>query len=337
VNTLFCLKIGQSGMTDKDQNQVQRFSRRNRKDNLPKTGSLFPAEEPIPAAAPEPEKPAPPDFTPPVELDLAALSLLNTDRDALENLSKLAPGEIKAPFITPQEERYPPLNPAEQTVPHTPTIDPVQVQKVKTRKRRNLFYNLLTLLLWVGIIGFIVWFVTVWKNPQTVWNPLPPATPFAIITATPGNAPENAFAPTANADGQVFVVATEAATATPVVTDSPYPFIVPESVLHVPNGNDLRCNWWSIAGTVTDNNGGAINGYRIRVTGDGVNESVFSGTILTFGAGGFELPMIGTPQIAEFTVQLFSPQDAPLSAPVTVTTRAECDANVAIVNFVQNR
>ena len=327
------------GMTDKDQNQVQRFSRRNRKDNLPKTGSLFPPEEDVLAPAPEseaePEKPAQPAFTPPAELDLGALSLLDTDRDALESLSKLAPGEIKAPLITPQEERYPPLNPAEQTVAHTPELNPAQVKH--TDKRRNLFYNLLTLLIWLGIIGFIAWFVTVWNNPQTVWNPLPPATPFEIVTATPGTAPENALAPTANADGQVFIVATEASTATLPATDSPYPFIVPEAVLHVPNGNDLGCNWWSIAGTVTDSNGSAINGYRVRVTGDGVNESVFSGTILTFGAGGFELPLIGTPQVAEFTVQLFSPQDAPLSAPVTVTTRAECDANVAIVNFVQNR
>jgi hypothetical protein len=127
------------------------------------------------------------------------------------------------------------------------------------------------------------------------------------------------------------------ATITVQTTDSPYPFIVPDAVLHVPNGNDLGCEWWSIAGTVTGQNGAALDGYRVRVTGDGINETVFSGTIMTFGPGGFELPLIGTPQQAEFIVQLFSPQDAPLSQPVPVTTQASCDANVAIINFVQNR
>src|SRR5690606_8231075 len=99
--------------------------------------------------------------------------------------------------------------------------------------------------------------------------------------------------------------------------------------------NAFACNWWSIAGTVRDTNGAAINGYRVRVTGDAVNEAVFSGASQAFGDGGFELALVGTPQEATFTVQLFSPQDAPLSAAIEVQARADCDANVAIVNFVQ--
>lgn len=321
-------------MSDQDKNSVQRFSRRNRKNRLPKSDSLFPADD-IPAEASS-EEVSESDYMPPPELDLEALSLPDTNRDALESLSKLSPDDVRAPHITPQAERYPPLHPAAETVPNTLPPDPLKIAALKARKRRNIRNNVITVLAWMGTVAFLIWVVTIWFNPQTAWNPLPPETPFVVITATPSDAAINPLTPTANVDGQIFIVATDAATATQIATESPYPFIAPDAVMHVPNGNDLGCNWWSIAGTVTDSSGVALDGYRIRVVGEGVRESVFSGTILTFGAGGFELPLVGTPQVAEFTVQLFSPQDAPLSPPVTVTTRADCDANVAIVNFVQN-
>ncbi|MDQ7024684.1 MAG: hypothetical protein Q9P44_03915 [Anaerolineae bacterium] len=326
-------------MSDQDNNSFQRFSRRNRKNRLPKADSLFPADDnPVESASESAsEEVTESDSMPPMELDLEALSLPDTNLDALESLSKLSPDDVRAPLITPQAERYPPLNPTAEAVPNTPTPDSAKIAAIKARKQRNIRNNVITILAWASTIAFITWMVTIWLNPQTTWNPLPPQTPFIVITATTGAAAINPVTPTVNVEGQIFIVATEAATETQVATESPYPFIAPDTVIHVPNGNDLGCSWWSIAGTVSDSNGTALDGYRIRVVGEGVNESVFSGTILTFGAGGFELPLIGTPQVAEFTVQLFSPQDAPLSPPVTVTTRAECDANVAIVNFVQNR
>jgi hypothetical protein len=73
------------------------------------------------------------------------------------------------------------------------------------------------------------------------------------------------------------------------------------------------------------------------MSSDTLDETVFSGPATNFGAGGFELPLIGTPKQAEFTVQLFSPQDEPLSEPITVTTRADCESNVVVINFVENR
>ena len=328
-------KMAKLLMSNKDKNSVQRFGRGNRKDRLTQTGSLFPMEESAPAEEPS-QAASQPDNAPLPELDLETLSLPDTDRDALESLSKLSRDDVRAPIITPQAERYPPLDPAAEIEPEIPLPDPAKIAAQKARKRRNLRNNMITVLAWFGIVSFVTWTILVWTNPQSALNPLPPETPFVVITATPGAA-VNPLTPTVNAEGQIFVVATEAATATLAPTDSPYPFIVPDAVLHVPNGNDLGCNWWSIAGTVSDKDGQAVNGYRVRVTGDGVDETVFSGTIQTFGAGGFELPLIGTPQVAEFMVQLFSPQDAPLSPPVMVTTQADCDANVAIVNFVQNR
>jgi hypothetical protein len=147
--------------------------------------------------------------------------------------------------------------------------------------------------------------------------------------------------PTPDESGQIFIVITDTPSAplesVPTGTQSPYPFIARDPVLYIPNANDFGCSWWSIAGTVTDLSGQGLTGYRIRITGEGINETVFSGAALTFGPGGYELPLIGSPQIATFSVQLFSVQDVALTEAVTIQTRSDCEGNVALVNFVQNR
>jgi hypothetical protein len=302
-------------MSEKNDKNLRRIGRREQKERLESPDMLFPKEEDMGAS----------------DLDLSRLALPDTDAEAIEMLSSLK-GEVKAPKITPPEERYPPIRPvAEKPMRPRQDAPTVVVPKVKSN---NGFFNFMTLLILLGTALFSAWFVQIWIDPQNILNPLPPATPFIEVTATPnGN-----FAPpvaTPDDSGQIFVVITETPSLI-AATESPYPFIVQE-ILYAPNSNDLGCNWWSIAGTVTDNAGAALNGYRIRVSGLGLNESVFSGASQSFGAGGFELPLVGTPGEETFTVQLFSAQDAPLSELINVTTRADCDANVTIVNFIQNR
>jgi len=107
-----------------------------------------------------------------------------------------------------------------------------------------------------------------------------------------------------------------------------------EQPVYAPNANEKGCNWSSIAGTVTDKQGAALDGYRIRVTGNNLNETVFSGAALTFGAGGFELFLNGTPQAQTYTVQLLDPQSKPLSTVYSVATKESCDQNVAVLQFV---
>ena len=148
-------------MSNKDKNSVQRFSRRNRKNELPKTGALFPMEdiEPVatpaesePESAPEPPVPpvAPPVYTPLPELNLEALSLPDTDRDALESLSRLSRDDVRAPIITPQAERYPPLNPAADIdiEANMPRLNLEKLAAQKARSRRNFRNNVITILAW---------------------------------------------------------------------------------------------------------------------------------------------------------------------------------------------
>lgn len=297
-------------MSQQNDRNLRRLGRREQKDKLQSPESLFPQEE---AGA---------------DLDLNNLSLPDRDAEAIQMLSSLQ-GEIKAPRITPPEERYPPIRPVSEA-PKRPKVAPAQESAAPAKTQNNGFYNFMTLLILLSMVLFIAWFVQVWIDPQTVFNPFPPATPYVEITATPNS---GFVAATPDESGQIFVVITDTPS---FATQSPYPFIV-QDLLYAPNSNDLGCNWWSIAGTVRDSSGAALNGYRIRVTGEDLNESVFSGASQGFGEGGFELPLVGAPREESFTVQLFSAQEAPLSEALSVTTRADCDANVTIVNFVQNR
>jgi len=323
-------------MTDSENNNVRRLGKGDQKKELPAAKSLFPPEEDesnqlaeIPDSShAEETRPT----TLPPDLDLDALALPDTNQDALRSLATLPEGSVHPPVITPQGERYPPLAPQEPLA--TPATLLTQVPDEKVLRWRKLRYNLITVLGVLGTILLLAWYVEIWRNPQSTWNLLPPSTPFVIITATPGS---GSAMPTPNEAGEIIIVVTDVQSPAATATDSPYPFIVLGSTIYAPNSNDLGCNWWSIAGTVTNRDGAPLNGYRVRVIGDDLMETVFSGAVLAFGPGGFELPLIGTPQEAEFTVQLFSPQDAPLSEAIPVVTRADCDGNVTIINFRQNR
>ncbi len=302
-------------------NNVRRFSRRDQKDKLVKPSSLFPVD----------------DDNEPIEtfdFDIDNLYLPDTNSEALAMLSSLH-DEVKAPVITPQADRYPPIAPAV-----SPQKKSVKQQSASQQKqRRSIGYNFLTLLLVVCTILTIIWFGILWDNPQSALNPLPPATPFVIVTVLPNNAAVQDIdpsQPTPDADGQIFVVITDTPAPTAIGTESPFTFVT-SPVLYAPNSNELGCNWWSIAGTVSDFDNNPISGYRISVTGNGIDETVFSGASQAFGAGGYELPLVGTPQEALFTVQLLTAQDVPLSDEISVTTRSDCDGNVTVINFIQNR
>jgi hypothetical protein len=159
-----------------------------------------------------------------------------------------------------------------------------------------------------------------WTQPQSWLNPFPPPVEFVYVTATPGAALE----PT--------LVAT--LPSMPLVIDAgEYPFVMADTVLYAPNGNGKGCAWGSIAGSVTARDGTPLDGYRVHITGGDLEEVAYSGAIQTFGPGGYEMNLGSVPQEQDYTVQLFSPQDAPLSAAYPITTQASCEQNVTVVNF----
>jgi hypothetical protein len=327
-----------------EQNQprggVRRVGRKDQKKHLSSPDSLFPLE----------------DFI--SEEDLATeantLSLTREDRTSTEetrphqaesvDLSR-SPAEtplrvmdFAPPVVAPShDERFPPINPLLPEKPKPPA-PPV------TSRRRFTRHDVIALLFALGTIGLCAYFSLLWVDPYSALNPLAPPTPLPIvITATPqGDSAVQAVIETVDVTATftpfLNIVLTEELEAP---TLSPFPFVLAESgIMYMPNANGNACNWSSIAGTVTDNSGQALNGYRVRVTSPNdpnFEEAVFSGSTLTFGAGGFELPLGGAPQAAAYIVRLFDLAGAPVSDEYAVSTRAECEANVVLVNFIEAR
>lgn len=274
------------------------------------------------------------DRTPP-QLNLDNLGL-DDDDEALDALSALN-DEVRAPVITPAGERFPPLKPPDSPPQTGQAADTPAPASQTARSGRVLFYNLLTGLSFLGMGLVVVWLALVWQNPQASYNLFAPPTPFVQITATPGTDTDFVTAPqqpTPNQQGQIIIVATE--TPLPQAANSAYDFApVQSGIEYVTNPNTRACEWAGIAGAVTDSSGNGLTGYRVQVTEDDLRETVFSGSAPLFGAGGYEIQLAAEPVAQTVTVQLINPQGTALSEPVTVTTRATCDANVARLDFIQ--
>lgn len=254
-------------------------------------------------------------------------SLPDTDSQALEQLAQVSEEEVRPLVITPQEERFPPLNPSESPA-KTQAPAPSTSPKTKTAAPNNRRKNIITGLALIGTLFLCTWYSIIWIDPQTVFNPLPPFTPFMVVTATPigGVIPQADVPPTAPTEAPAVQI-----------PDVDFPFVLaPTGVIYAPNENGQGCEWQSIAGSINGLDGAPLSGYSVRIRGgNGLDERVFSGVTQTFGEGGYELFISAVPQAADYTVQLLTAQGAPLSNEVTISTRADCEGNVAIVNFVQ--
>jgi len=75
----------------------------------------------------------------------------------------------------------------------------------------------------------------------------------------------------------------------------------------------------------------------VWVTESGVNQQTFTGSALAYGPSGWEV-FLGQdhPVVLSYRVQLFSPNGTPVSQVYEFPSRASCNQNLVILNFVQN-
>lgn len=186
------------------------------------------------------------------------------------------------------------------------------------------------------------------QSLQPTWTPLPAqgtAPPTATNTRSPTAEPS--ITPT-------FPPATPTRTPTPTPTDtatpgppptatntrSPYPFTKAEtSPLYLQNfANNAGCNWLGIAGEVLDLNRNPVSSgqYRVHVWGSGIDERVPVGGAPAYGPSGYEQFVFNAPVIRDYNVQLETSSGSVVSQVYSVQTRASCNQNLLILNFVQN-
>lgn len=339
----------------------RRADKRNKKKQN-KSGSLFPGMDPDQEpdfsssmtmaeldALVESTKTALGQSTPPEEPWLLEETSAETAKSQAVSPAKST--RRKENRSTEPAERFPPIAPPPETStsgqPSTrPKPKPQQQTSAFALRRRNRTHgnwrhNLVALIFLLATCGLIYYFSILWSDPYSTLNPLAKPTPFVIVSETPDPIAVAAYFATQTAT--VRSPAQHFDQPTPFATpDSFFPFALTSSgVLYIPNANGNGCDWASIAGSVTDQQGHPINNYGVQIT-DASNPSlldvkVFSGSALTFGEGGFELTLAGTPTAGEYEVQLFSPAGAPVSQVYAITTHDICAENVAVLNFIQTR
>jgi hypothetical protein len=195
-------------------------------------------------------------------------------------------------------------------------------------------------------------------------NPLQPRLPTAFVVPSATITPiqlEATWTPT-------FVNVTDTATLAPTITlqpsNTPISLVPPSRTPTVPPPTntpkapysvslspiastiihpDLACNWTGIGGTVVDASGAPVLYRTLRLTGSfngkPIDKLTVSGTALDYGQSGFEFELGDTPVASNklLTLQLLDQGGLPLAENVYLVTYSDCNKNLILVRYKENR
>jgi hypothetical protein len=235
---------------------------------------------------------------------------------------------------------------------------------------KSLVWNLMTVLVILGIcfIGYLM--LNIYQNPHTPLNPFPPAAlPTLYKTATPTNTiatipreptwtpsqtlpppPTRTTAPTWTLLSQLVTLSvtplpsetptapstTSTATSMPASADITY---VASTDFHP----DLLCKWMGIAGKVLGTDGKPVLFMEIQLGGNlngkAINYVILSGNATAYGPSGFEQVLSDHPIASTQTlwVQLLDNTAKPLTDKIYFDTYSTCTQNLIMVVFTRNR
>ncbi len=235
-----------------------------------------------------------------------------------------------------------------------------------SRNQGGMVWNILTFLTLLATICLGSYFVMIFINPYSAWNPLPPPTipptlgyptptatlPFATLPPTWTPSPTLTPTPTETP------LPTETPTPTPTVPTStptmavsptPLPYgLYPGSPAYLSSQvwhPDQGCNYLGVAGQILDANGQPLVGLPVAVKVEGtladtpVSAVALPGTAEYVGPAGFEITLADHPIASSGTlfIQVVDLNNfLPLSQPVYFDTYDDCEKNEALINFRRN-
>ena len=232
-------------------------------------------------------------------------------------------------------------------------LPPEELDRIARRDNRT--YNVISAFFLMATCGVIAYVAYVWQNPFSPLNPLAPPTPLPLMvtatyTPTWTYTPSETFTPSPTPTASQTFTPEPTLTFTPVFIEGfstpfgtppgeaiDYPYEVPGGrVIYLTNpAGRGGCRWSSIAGSVMDAAGVAVEGYGVRIVGENVDATIATGSSPGFGPGGFELEL-GTQAIdADFIAQLLDPLGYPASPVYTVSVRSDCTQNIAALRFTE--
>ncbi len=233
--------------------------------------------------------------------------------------------------------------------------------------RRGLIWDILTVVLLLGIVCLGYFFVAIFTNPASRYNPFPPKpTPTLFMTNTPTitpiqlpptYTPSLTLAPAStNTSAPTWTLVPELIT--PTVTDTPAATLVPSQTNTPPPATaditykastDIHptsgCNWLGVGGQVLDAHGNALPNQTLQLGGKLGSQTIQSLTISgitpksEYGDSGFEFVLGAAPVDSTNTVwiQLFDNTAKALTDKIYFDTYADCTKNLVYIVFTVNR
>ena len=224
------------------------------------------------------------------------------------------------------------------------------------------FWDILSILLMVGMLVMGLVFVVIYLNPYIALNPFPPPADVAPVVIPTGTPTQKVLPPTWTPTSTLEPSATQTplpptVTLTPVPTETTTPAPPTETPLasaykYMLRGTpallsgqvihpDEGCKLW-VAGQAFDMKGAPVIGITVQMGGY-LGKSVYllslTGTALQYGPGGYEFTLAENSVASKelVWVQLLDQEGYPLSARVSFDTFEGCDKNLILVNFKQVR
>ena len=244
------------------------------------------------------------------------------------------------------------------------------------RKASNMIWNVLTVLILVGVVCLAGGFLAIFLNPYSGLNPFPPAAPLAGLempSTTP--TPRSGLPPTWTPGPTLEPTATftPRPTATPPPTETPFSLVTPGAdtptaeiaiatlkataggkAFVLQSGNplaianiyhpDLACNWMGVGGQVFDLKGSVVLGQQIQLGGVLAGTPIPAGYptltgVLPYAPGYYEFTLGSRPSASngKLWVQLVDQAGLLMSDKVFFDTYDDCQKNLIIINFKQVR
>lgn len=226
--------------------------------------------------------------------------------------------------------------------------------------RSDMIWNALSILVVLAIVGLVLFFGSIFLNPNTSLNPFPPAAlptaltyPTATITPLPlpvTYTPTLTLQPSATKtllptwtpipSFTPFFIGTPATSTATLASNSGVPFEA--TITHVGSDYyhpDAGCNWMGVAGQAVDMNNSPVLYLTIHISGTIGGKFVdfysLTGTAPNYGQAGFEF-MLGDKAIASkdtLWIQLEDQQNLPLTEKIKLTTYSNCSQNLVMIRF----
>ena len=233
-------------------------------------------------------------------------------------------------------------------------------------RQKDLVWNVLTIMLVLGILLVGVIVLVIFANPQTAFNPLPPPQmPLALVLPTSTSTPKllpptwtvtptvtqtaTITPPAAVAGGDAVEVTpgpAQMATEEPEEPGSVYAFNVLGEVKAI-DGTIFRpehsCKWLGVAGQAFDLQNRPATGITVQVGGSlgraYVDLISLTVTAVWYGPSGYEVFLSDVPVTSDSTlwVRLMDQSGLPLSGKVYFSTSEDCSKNLVVINFRQVR